>query len=95
VQAAGVLARTPRPDRGGERAVRASLAAAIREVAAHLGNTPAVCRASYIHPHVIEGWLDGSMQRAIPAPVASHPRQLEQLALRFLRRRLRASAGAA
>ncbi len=95
VQAAGVLARTPRPARGGERAVRASVAAALREVAAHLGNTPAVCRASYIHPHVIEGWLDGSMQRAIPAPVASHPRQLEQLALRFLRRRLRASAGAA
>ena len=95
VQAAGVLARTPLPAHGGERAVRATLAAAIKEVAAHLGNTPAVCRASYIHPQVIEGWLDGSLPRTIPASAADHPRQLERLALRFLRRRLRAPARAA
>jgi DNA topoisomerase IB len=54
-------------------------------VAAVLGNTPAVCRGSYIHPRVLEGWQDGSLQRAIPARVAVHPRQLEQRVLRFLR----------
>jgi DNA topoisomerase-1 len=91
VQAAGVLARTPLPERGGERATRAVLAAAIKQVAAILGNTPAVCRASYIHPQIIEGWLDDSLAQAIPASAAVHPRQLEQRTLRFLRRRLRAT----
>ena len=90
VQAAGVLARTPLPEKGGDRAMRSTLAAAIKEVAATLGNTPAVCRASYIHPLIIEGWQDGSLQRAIPATAGQHARQLEQLTLRYLRRRLRA-----
>lgn len=89
VQAAGVLARTPLPDKGGERAVRAALATAIKEVAAILGNTPAVCRKSYIHPLTLEGWQDGGLQQAVPAAVAAHPRQLEQATLRFLRKRLR------
>jgi len=90
VQAAGVLARTPLPEKGGDRAMRSTLATAIKEVAATLGNTPAVCRASYIHPLIIEGWQDGSLQRAIPATAGQHARQLEQLTLRYLRRRLRA-----
>jgi DNA topoisomerase I len=91
VQAAGVLARTPLPDTGGDRAMRATLATAIKEVAAILGNTPAVCRASYIHPLILEGWQDGSLHKTIPATAASHPRQLETLTLRFLRKRLRAA----
>lgn len=91
VQAAGVLARTALPDTGGERAVRSTLAAAIKEVAAILGNTPAVCRASYIHPLILQGWQDGSLHRAIPAHVAAHPRQLEQRTLSYLRRQLRNS----
>jgi DNA topoisomerase IB len=61
------------------------LAEAVSEVAAILGNTPAVCRGSYIHPRVLDGWLDGSLQRAIPRATATHPRQLEQRVLRFLR----------
>jgi DNA topoisomerase-1 len=32
---------------------------AIESVAARLGNTPAICRKSYIHPAVIDGYLDG------------------------------------
>jgi len=85
-----VLARTPLPEKGGERTIRSALTAAIKEVAATLGNTPAVCRASYIHPLIIQGWQDGDLQRAIPANAAHHARQLEQLTLRYLRRRLRA-----
>jgi DNA topoisomerase-1 len=92
VHAAGVLARTPLPKRGGERARRAVLATAVKQVAAVLGNTPAVCRASYIHPQIIESWQDGSLAQAITASTASHPRQLEQRTLKFLRRRLRAAA---
>ncbi len=33
---------------------RRAVTATVKEVAAHLGNTPAVCRASYIDPRVID-----------------------------------------
>ncbi|MHB1057647.1 MAG: DNA topoisomerase IB [Rhodanobacter sp.] len=85
VHAARILAGKPRPGKGGEKACRSVLAKAVGEVAAILGNTPAVCRGSYIHPRILDGWLDGSLQRAIPAAVAMHPRKLEQRVLRFLR----------
>lgn len=35
------------------------LVQAIKEVARQLGNTPAVCRKSYIHPAVFEAYLQG------------------------------------
>ncbi|MFK2905796.1 DNA topoisomerase IB [Dyella ginsengisoli] len=90
VQAIGVMADTPVPERGGERARRSAIAAGVKAVAAVLGNTPAVCRSSYIHPQVFEGWRDGSLHGAVPPGTARHARQLEQHALRWLRRRLRA-----
>lgn len=40
---------------GGERAIRA----AIKRVAERLGNTPAVCRSSYIDPRVLDRFRDG------------------------------------
>ncbi|HET6804944.1 MAG TPA: DNA topoisomerase IB [Frateuria sp.] len=86
--AAGVLACTPLPEKGGERARRHALVEAVRQVAEVLGNTPAVCRKSYIHPEVFEGWRDGSLQRAVTPACAAHARQLEKATLRFLRRRL-------
>lgn len=92
VQAARVLAVTPLPEAGDGRAMRSVLADAIRQVAAVLGNTPAVCRASYIHPLIIEGWQDRSLQRAIPADAAGHSRRLERLVLHYLRRKLRTAA---
>jgi DNA topoisomerase-1 len=42
----------------------------IREVAAHLGNTPAVCRSSYVHPVVLEAYEDG---RLFSVPVPDEP----------------------
>ena len=33
---------------------------AIEPVAEQLGNTPAVCRKCYVHPAVVEAYLDGS-----------------------------------
>jgi DNA topoisomerase-1 len=36
-----------------------SVAAVMRGVAQHLGNTPAVCKASYVSPAVIDQYLDG------------------------------------
>lgn len=61
----------------------------IKEVAQLLGNTPAVCRKSYIDPTVFECWEDGRLQRAVAG--ARGERQWEQAALRLLRRSRRES----
>ena len=49
--------------RAGDRATKTSrtrsVREAIREVAEHLGNTPAVCRASYVFPAVIRSYEEG------------------------------------
>ena len=37
------------------------LVRAVQQVAKQLGNTPAVCRKSYIHPGVIASYLDGTL----------------------------------
>lgn len=63
--------------------------AVIADVAATLGNTPAVCRKSYIDPVVFECWEDGRLQRAVAN--ARGERQWEQAALRLLRRSRRAA----
>ncbi|MDF3980484.1 DNA topoisomerase IB [Luteibacter sp. PPL201] len=89
VQAIAVMAATPLPDAGGDRASRAAIAAAVKEVAGILGNTPAVCRRSYIHPEVFTGWLDGELARCVPPTDPRFTRKLEALALAYLRRRLR------
>ncbi len=33
----------------------------IKSVAAHLGNTPAVCRRCYVHPAILDAYLDGTL----------------------------------
>ena len=58
--------------------------AVIRDVAALLGNTPAVCRSSYIDPAVLAGWRDGRLQRAAEGAIGE--RQWEQAALQFLKK---------
>jgi DNA topoisomerase-1 len=40
---------------------KAMVVAAIKVVATRLGNTPAVCRASYVHPLVLGSYLDGTL----------------------------------
>jgi DNA topoisomerase I len=59
MKAAALLAELPAPvsRTAGERAV----AGVVKEVAGVLGNTPAVCRKSYIHPRVIAAYLDASL----------------------------------
>ncbi|MBL8691832.1 MAG: DNA topoisomerase IB [Rhodospirillaceae bacterium] len=39
--------------------------AAIDAVAAKLGNTAAICRKCYVHPHILEGYLTGSLVQTI------------------------------
>jgi DNA topoisomerase-1 len=38
---------------------------AVRRVAQILGNTPAVCRKCYVHPHVVESYLDRTLHLEI------------------------------
>lgn len=70
---------------------------AIESVAKKLGNTPAICRKCYVHPAVMEGYLDGSlaeaMQRAAKAASEEDGYALtfeEEQVLKFLKRRLQA-----
>ncbi len=44
---------------GSETAAKRAIAACVKAVAARLGNTPAVCRACYIHPAVPEAYARG------------------------------------
>jgi DNA topoisomerase-1 len=41
------------------------MSAAVKQVAAALGNTPAVCRKSYIHPAVASAFLGGLVLKAV------------------------------
>jgi DNA topoisomerase-1 len=47
-----------------EREERATVKAAIEQVAADLGNTPTVCRTSYVHPRVLEAFGTGALHEA-------------------------------
>lgn len=53
-----VLARSAAP------ASEAIVTQAVREAAAALGNTPAVCRKAYIHPGIISLYLSGGFEQA-------------------------------
>lgn len=44
-----------------------NVVAAIEEVAAQLGNTPAVCRACYIHPEIVAAYFDGTLVAPLDA----------------------------
>lgn len=56
---AAALAETP-PPANATQAKRVA-AAAIRQVAQALGNTPAVCRSGYVHPGVLTAWEKGRL----------------------------------
>jgi len=90
VQAVALYARQPAARTAG--ACLRAQAAVLRDVAALLGNTPAVCRASYVHPCVHASWSSGELARTVPAAVATQPRRLEALTLRLLRRAAKAPA---
>jgi DNA topoisomerase-1 len=57
VMAAARLAELERPKT--KTATARSVAAVVKSVAGELGNTPAVCRASYIHPALLDAYLTG------------------------------------
>ena len=75
---------------------------AIESVAAKLGNTPAICRKSYIHPIVLESYLSGATIEVLEEKVGRTLRNqlavlspAESAVLAFLQQRLSAAADAA
>jgi DNA topoisomerase-1 len=84
----------------GARARQRAVARVCRIAAELLGNTPAVCRASYIDPRVIDHFLDGvtiaSIAGEVEARMSSSGHSAEELAvLALLRRGLEDRAAAA
>ena len=83
-----------------EREAKANVNDAIRAVAALLGNTPAVSRACYVHPQLVDSYLDGSFeQRWVVKPSRARSdtrlRPEEAATLAFLKRRARGARTAA
>jgi DNA topoisomerase-1 len=68
---------------------------AIKSVAARLGNTPSVCRKCYIHPAILEHYLNGesivAARRKLDAEIVEHTltlREEEQTLVKLLRQRV-------
>jgi DNA topoisomerase-1 len=82
------LAQLPPPD--SVTASKRQISAVIKEVAAHLGNTPTVCRKSYIHPAVLTAFAEGRpigriMKKNKPVSPAGVLLPEEQAVVRFLK----------
>ncbi len=63
LQALTLLDDVPLPEKRSDAALRRCINAVVKEVAAGLRNTPAVCRKSYINPAVFVAWQNGSLRR--------------------------------
>lgn len=78
-----------RADRATPTARKRSVAAAMRDVSEHLGNTPAIARSAYVDPRVVDLFRDGvtvNPEHRPVAPGATISRTLERQVLRMLRR---------
>lgn len=96
LQAATLLADAGPPV--SQREARRTVLEAVDEVAEHLGNTRAVCRASYVHPSVPAAYEAGRLEdwwRDGPSRSAQGLSADERRLLGVLRRARRASLGAA
>ena len=78
-----------------KKQAKANVRSAITAVSKILGNTPAVCRKCYVHPAVLESYLDGNLIEGLKMKTeegieekVDNLRSDEIAVLRFLRRRL-------
>jgi len=89
LQAAQILRHHDGDDN--EDPTESALVAAINEVAAALGNTRTVCRKYYIHPAIIDAYLDGTLTQwfagITPRPTRTGLSAEEKAVLRLLKRR--------
>jgi DNA topoisomerase-1 len=79
---------------GSQRRAKRNVTRALEVVGQSLGNTPAIARKSYVHPDVIEGYLDGTLVASWERPLPERPSRIvarlradEQRLFRFLRQR--------
>lgn len=52
-----------------QAAAKRNITAAIERVATRLGNTPTICRKSYVHPEIVNAYLDGSLIESLKAEI--------------------------
>jgi DNA topoisomerase-1 len=48
-----------------EATAKKNIVSAVERVAERLGNTPSVCRKCYVHPAIVEAYIDGSMLKSL------------------------------
>jgi DNA topoisomerase I len=86
---------------GSKTGRKRAISRAVKEVAGYLGNTPAVCRASYIDPRVFDAYQGGLViARPVldeatdtgPGQLAIHQRKLEEAVLDLIDERERSPA---
>jgi DNA topoisomerase-1 len=82
-----------------QRQAKQNVLRAIESVAERLGNTRSVCRKCYVHPAVVDAYLDGSLLETLNRRVTTELRTLHKLrpeeaaVLVFLRTRLQNDTG--
>ena len=83
-----------------EAQAKQNIVQAIEEVATRLGNTRTVCRKCYVHPEILDGYLDGTLLETLTQNIDAELRDdlgelppEEAAVLAFLRARLANGAG--
>lgn len=76
VLAAGTLGRSEPPTSA--REARVVVAGMFRDVSSRLNNTPAVCRKSYVHPGVVDAYVNRTLAHRWSARAPAAPRRLEE-----------------
>jgi DNA topoisomerase-1 len=78
-----------------DAAAKRNITRAIKMVARRLGNTPTVCRQSYVHPEILNAYLDGTLVQVLQGKVERELvgklpklRPEEAAVLAFLQKRL-------
>jgi len=73
---------------------RKNVVRAIEEVSRRLGNTPSICRRCYVHPAVVDSYMEGVLRQALGRRRKSADRAVaglgphESAVLRLLEKRL-------
>jgi DNA topoisomerase I len=94
VLAANALAQMELAD--SKKQTKANIVRAIEHTAAQLGNTVAICRKCYVHPAVLNAYIDGTLKSLLEEKIARKLSQQkddlaehEQSVLRLLRHSIR------
>jgi DNA topoisomerase I len=67
-----------------EKEANKAVVDAIKRVAGQLGNRPAICRKYYVHPAVIQTFIEGSLPQTLEEVVEDSPDVDDRTGLRRL-----------